>query len=112
MKGLTRRWRLRRAGEQEAPPLPLFSRLLRARGLDDDETVRRFCTPKLTDLHDPDLLPNMAVAAKRSGLFPVRQARSSNREPTKRHARLWTAMAKIAKSAICERSDQGADGLS
>ena len=45
--------------------MPLFARLLRARGLDDDETVRRFCTPKLTDLHEPGLLPNIDAAVDR-----------------------------------------------
>ncbi len=45
--------------------MPLFERLLRARGLDDDETVRRFCTPKLTDLHEPNLLPNIEPAVDR-----------------------------------------------
>ena len=45
--------------------MPLFARLLRARGLDDDETVRRFCTPRLTDLHDPNLLPGIGDAVVR-----------------------------------------------
>ena len=45
--------------------MPLFTRLLLARGLDDDESVRRFCNPLLTDLHDPDLLPGIGDAVKR-----------------------------------------------
>jgi len=45
--------------------VPLFTRLLLARGLDDDESVRRFCNPLLTDLHDPDLLPGIGDAVKR-----------------------------------------------
>ncbi|TDJ59035.1 MAG: single-stranded-DNA-specific exonuclease RecJ [Planctomycetota bacterium] len=65
MNGLTRRWRLRRPGEQDAASVPLFTRLLLARGLDDDESVRRFCNPLLTDLHDPDLLPGIGDAVKR-----------------------------------------------
>ncbi len=65
MNGLTRRWRLRRPVEQDASSLDLFARLLRARGLNDDETIRRFCTPKLTDLHEPDLLPNIDAAVDR-----------------------------------------------
>lgn len=65
MKGLTRRWRLRRPIEQDARSLPLFDRLLRARGIDDEETIRRFCTPQLTDLHDPDLLPGIGAAVER-----------------------------------------------
>ncbi len=65
MNGLTRRWRLRRPVEQDASSIDLFARLLRARGLNDDETVRRFCAPKLTDLHEPDLLPNIDAAVDR-----------------------------------------------
>jgi len=65
MNGLTRRWRLRRPGEQDAASVPLFTRLLLARGLDDDESVRRFCNPLLTDLHDPDLMPGIGDAVKR-----------------------------------------------
>ena len=65
MHGLTRRWRWRRPVEQDAQgPIPLFDRLLRARGL-DDEAARRFCAPKLTDLHDPKLLPNIEAAVER-----------------------------------------------
>ena len=65
MNGLTRRWRIRRLIEQDTASVPLFARLLRARGLDDDETVRRFCNPLLTDLHDPDLLPGIDAAVVR-----------------------------------------------
>jgi single-stranded-DNA-specific exonuclease len=39
--------------------------VLAARGLDKPEAIRRFCEPKLTDLHDPQLLPNIDAAASR-----------------------------------------------
>lgn len=66
MQGLRRRWLFRRPDEQDAHRrLPLFNRVLAARGLTDPETRRRFCDPKLTDLHDPGLLPGLDAAAER-----------------------------------------------
>ena len=66
MRGLTRRWVLRNPAEPDTPPgAPLFDRVLLARGLTDPETIRRFCEPKLTDLHEPQLIPNMDDAAAR-----------------------------------------------
>src|SRR4051812_12458464 len=72
MRGLTRRWVLR---QTEGAPLSngattlnlpsLAMRVLAARGLIDDVAIRRFCDPKLTDLHDPGLLPNIDRAATR-----------------------------------------------
>ncbi len=44
---------------------PLLATLLNQRGLHDPETARRFLEPKLTDLHDPALLPGLDVAAQR-----------------------------------------------
>jgi len=74
VKGLTRRWELptdirlderpdRRVGERHGPTL--FDRLLTARGLSDPADVRRFCDPRLTDLHEPTLLPDIDRAAAR-----------------------------------------------
>ena len=61
MRGLTRRWVFRREGPEQASgngqTLPLFDRVLDARGLTDRTAIRQFCDPKLTDLHDPQLLP-------------------------------------------------------
>ncbi|MHC4447715.1 MAG: single-stranded-DNA-specific exonuclease RecJ [Planctomycetota bacterium] len=76
MRGLTRRWVYRdlhrNAGTGNAATggdgrdsLPLLERVLRARGLTDPDTVRRFCEPKLTDLYDPQLLPGIDAAAER-----------------------------------------------
>ncbi|MHC5007340.1 MAG: single-stranded-DNA-specific exonuclease RecJ, partial [Planctomycetota bacterium] len=66
MRGLTRRWIHRRDGAVTAAARGgLFERILRARGLEDPEVIRRFCEPKLTDLHEPDLLPNIDAAADR-----------------------------------------------
>jgi single-stranded-DNA-specific exonuclease len=39
--------------------------VLSARGLTDPEEIRRFCEPKLTDLYDPELIPNIDKAAAR-----------------------------------------------
>ena len=57
---------MRNPAEPATPPgAPLFDRVLLARGLTDPETIRRFCEPKLTDLHEPQLIPNMDDAAAR-----------------------------------------------
>jgi single-stranded-DNA-specific exonuclease len=45
--------------------LPLLERLLAARGFTDEPAARRFCEPKLSDLHDPSLLPGVEAAAAR-----------------------------------------------
>jgi single-stranded-DNA-specific exonuclease len=78
MRGLTRRWIVRGAngsaseasgGDVPAPASPpsssLFERILHARGLCDPAEAARFCEPKLTDLHDPGLMPNIDVAVTR-----------------------------------------------
>ncbi|MCP3906172.1 MAG: single-stranded-DNA-specific exonuclease RecJ [Planctomycetes bacterium] len=70
MRGLLHRWLLRPppATEERLSGLalpPLLERILLARGLDDEDTVRRFRDPKLTDLHDPRLLPGVDAAAER-----------------------------------------------
>lgn len=67
MRGMTRRWRYRdaapRAGDAGTPGL--VERILSARGLADPAEVSRFCEPKLSDLHDPALLPGVDRAAER-----------------------------------------------
>ncbi|MCI0363307.1 MAG: single-stranded-DNA-specific exonuclease RecJ [Phycisphaerales bacterium] len=77
VRGLTKVWRMRAAptitmqiGAPASAPgpgnvPPLVQRVLHARGLDDPQQIKRFCNPKLTDLHDPGLLPNIDVAAAR-----------------------------------------------
>jgi single-stranded-DNA-specific exonuclease len=66
MRGLTRRWVLRQPEARAAAGgAGLFERILQARGLVEPEAVRRFCTPRLTDLYEPDLLPNIDAAAQR-----------------------------------------------
>jgi single-stranded-DNA-specific exonuclease len=71
-RGLTKRWLRRGSGDGEPQPpetriegarAPLLDRLLAARGLSDPAAVRRFCDPKLSDLHDPSRLPNLDAAA-------------------------------------------------
>ena len=44
---------------------PLIARVLHNRGLDDVETAGRFLFPKLTDLHPPELLGGIDLAAER-----------------------------------------------
>jgi single-stranded-DNA-specific exonuclease len=44
---------------------PEFARILLRRGLDDAERVRAFLSPRLEDLHDPLLLPDMGEAVER-----------------------------------------------
>ncbi|MHC4350722.1 MAG: single-stranded-DNA-specific exonuclease RecJ [Planctomycetota bacterium] len=66
MRGLTKRWIHRPDGAQGATAGGgLFERILRARGLEDPEQIRRFCEPKLTDLYEPNLLPNIEAATDR-----------------------------------------------
>ena len=70
------RWQLGRRGEAGADAAaeglsrdlrltPLVARLLCQRGLHDPAKVRPFLDPKLTDLHDPALMPGLDRAARR-----------------------------------------------
>lgn len=68
MTGLTKRWHWRNAETSDGGPIPgegLAERVLRVRGLRESEAIERFCDPKLTDLHDPALLPMIDKAAER-----------------------------------------------
>lgn len=66
VRGLTRRWIYRVSAEAaRAEPSSLVQRVLTARGLTGPDAIRRFCEPKLTDLHDPGLLPNIERAVLR-----------------------------------------------
>lgn len=62
---MTRRWLLQDAQAEETLDLPLLQRILHVRGLREPAAIDRFCEPKLTDLHDPGLLPNIDAAAER-----------------------------------------------
>jgi single-stranded-DNA-specific exonuclease len=68
-RGLTRRWIMSKgaspATDSAGALSPLVRRVLAARGLCDADQVQRFCRPKLTDLHDPGLMPGIDVAATR-----------------------------------------------
>ena len=44
---------------------PLLAQVLHNRGLDDPDEIRRFLTPKLTDLHPPELLSGIDAAVER-----------------------------------------------
>ncbi|KPK84192.1 MAG: hypothetical protein AMJ81_06280 [Phycisphaerae bacterium SM23_33] len=44
---------------------PLITQILHNRGLEDLGEIRRFLSPKLTDLHPPELLPDIDLAAER-----------------------------------------------
>jgi single-stranded-DNA-specific exonuclease len=63
MRGLTRRWILPVSPESGGDAL--FDRLLRSRGLRDPAAIAAFCDPRLTNLHDPALLPNVDRAVER-----------------------------------------------
>ena len=71
MRGLTRRWIVRDSGadrlgvDASAPQPPLVQRILHARGMIDPIEIARFCEPKLTDLHDPGLMPGIDAAVAR-----------------------------------------------
>lgn len=72
MRGLTRRWIVRPPTEDgsfsadaSSETGNLIERVLHARGLRDPLEVARFCDPKLTDLHDPGLLPGIDAAVAR-----------------------------------------------
>lgn len=74
MRGLTHRWRLRDGSPAPAYDIgagaafgrvePLTAKILASRGLSGDH-ASKFLDPKLTDLHDPALLPNADRAAER-----------------------------------------------
>ena len=72
-RGLTRRWigaaphtaSLPENVAGSVPPPPLVQRVLQARGLNDAEEIARFCEPRLTDLHDPGLMPGIDTAVRR-----------------------------------------------
>lgn len=62
---MTRRWVFRcgpGAGRRESP---LAERVLSARGLSDPERARLFLGPRLVNLHDPSLIPDLDRAAER-----------------------------------------------
>ncbi len=65
---MTHRWIL--SGSPDAAPLagafdPLVARVLAARGHSCPEEAGAWCAPKLTELHDPTLLPGLETAADR-----------------------------------------------
>src|SRR5690348_13873951 len=62
LRGLTRRWRATSNRESAGG---VVERVLAARGLSDPGAIRKFCEPKLSDLHDPGLLPQIDAAAQR-----------------------------------------------
>jgi len=61
--GLTRRWRL--ASDLGPGDGDVVGRVLAARGLIDPDEARAFLEPRLTDLHDPSLIPDLDRAAER-----------------------------------------------
>lgn len=63
-RGLTRRWAFR-SHPAAQPGTPLLTRILAARGYTDAAAVQALLHPKLTDLHDPRLLPGIDAAATR-----------------------------------------------
>jgi single-stranded-DNA-specific exonuclease len=70
MRGITRRWIISDPIENTSQPSPadlppIVARILHTRGLADADSAARFCQPKLTDLHDPSLMPNIDAAAER-----------------------------------------------
>ncbi|MCZ6835087.1 MAG: single-stranded-DNA-specific exonuclease RecJ [Planctomycetota bacterium] len=44
---------------------PLLQRLFTARGFTDEDQIRRFCEPRLTDLHDPTAMCGVEIASAR-----------------------------------------------
>ncbi|TVQ60240.1 MAG: single-stranded-DNA-specific exonuclease RecJ [Phycisphaerales bacterium] len=67
MRGLTHRWVVAQQRPHTHPPgtdaLP--TRVLCARGIVAPDAATAFCEPRLTDLHDPSLLPGVDRAAQR-----------------------------------------------
>jgi len=68
---MSRRWEIAPPFERSAElarqlrTAPLVAQVLHNRGIDDADTGRAFLDPKLTDLHDPALLPGAKQAAER-----------------------------------------------
>lgn len=80
MKGLTSRWSFRLTGSGDLPPAPgqpippavsgpgvapIVGRLLISRGFERAEAAADFLDPKLRQLHDPSLMPDLDRAAER-----------------------------------------------
>ncbi len=65
MRGMTRRWLLQDAHTDKGAEAPLIERICHARGLRDADDIARFCEPKLTQLYDPALMPNIDRAVER-----------------------------------------------
>ncbi len=78
MKGLTARWTFRLNGQGDLAPAPgdplpftpqgaspLTARLLCVRGIANAADAGVFLDPKLSQLHDPSLIPDLDVAAER-----------------------------------------------
>ena len=67
--GMLKRWRFRPNGQQtDLAALglsPLVDKLLGNRGVIESQQARDFLDPKMTQLHDPQLLPNISKAASR-----------------------------------------------
>ncbi|MCC6579508.1 MAG: single-stranded-DNA-specific exonuclease RecJ [Phycisphaeraceae bacterium] len=73
--GMLMRWRWREAGDggaeadaalgRQLDVPPLVARLLRVRGLTTPQNAEPFLHPKLTEMHDPGLLPGAQRAAER-----------------------------------------------
>jgi single-stranded-DNA-specific exonuclease len=69
---MSKRWRIHAHDPERIASLtrsagipPVVAQLLICRGMEDSSTARVFLDPKLTDLHDPELLPGCAEAAER-----------------------------------------------
>jgi single-stranded-DNA-specific exonuclease len=66
---MTRRWLLQEAqadlSSGAGATSSLIERILRVRGYEDAALIEQFCDPKLTQLHDPSLMPNIDIAAER-----------------------------------------------
>src|SRR5688572_26049811 len=63
LRGMTKRWRIATAEAQVVGGV--VERVLAARGLTEPATIKSFCEPKLSDLHDPGLLPQIDLAVER-----------------------------------------------
>jgi single-stranded-DNA-specific exonuclease len=71
VRGLNRNWAYRGGGPALGAALPtgapgsLVARVLAVRGLSEPSAARAFLEPKLLDLHDPALMPDLDLAARR-----------------------------------------------
>ena len=69
MRGFTARWNIRfgldGCSSSQRRGAPLVDRVLAARGVGEPELARTFLGPRLVDLHDPSLIPDMDRAAAR-----------------------------------------------